>query len=249
MLIEERKSRILNLLKERDVVTIPELIDSLQVSEATIRRDLAYLDSINALKRVHGGATAMKKSLIEPTYNEKQNINVDDKKAIAKYAASLVENGDSIYLDAGTTTYEMVPYLEGKDIVVVTNGLKHIELLIESKIEAYIIGGKIKSSTKAVVGIEAIRNLERYKFDKSFLGINGIHLIHGYTTPDAEESTLKEMAMKASKESFVLADESKFGQQYFMQVASLDKASIITSSSTNFGEYSKLTEIRKVEEE
>lgn len=248
MLIEERKNRILSLLKEREVVTIPELIDSLQVSEATIRRDLAYLDSINALKRVHGGATAIKKSLNEPTYNEKQIINVDDKKAIAKYAASLVEDGDSIYLDAGTTTYEMVPYLEGKRIIVVTNGLKHIELLIESNIEAYIIGGKIKSSTKAVVGIEAIRNLDRYKFDKSFLGMNGIHLIHGYTTPDAEECALKEIAIKAAKESYVLVDESKFGQQYFMKVASLEKASIITSAVENLGEYSKLTDVRKVDE-
>lgn len=247
MLTEERHSIILDLLREKGVIKIIDLIEATNTSESTIRRDLTYLESINALKRIHGGATLPKGRLIEPSYSEKEVQSVDEKKIIAKYAASLIEDGDSVYLDAGTSTYEMIQYIDKSNIVVVTNGLKHINALVDKDINAYILGGKIKNITKAVIGSDALKSLEKFRFDKCFLGINGIHIECGFTTPDSEEAMLKENAIKHSRQSFVLADESKFGEVSFVKVADLKDAVIITNSEVeNYKEYNEKTKVKVV---
>lgn len=247
MLTEERHNIILDLLREKGVIKIIDLIEATNTSESTIRRDLTYLESINALKRIHGGATLPKGRLIEPSYSEKEVQSVDEKKIIAKYAASLIEDGDSVYLDAGTSTYEMIQYIDKNNIVVVTNGLKHINALIDKNINAYILGGKIKNTTKAVIGSDALKSLEKFRFDKCFLGINGIHIECGFTTPDSEEAMLKENAIKHSRQSFVLADESKFGEVSFVKVADLKDAVIITNSEVeNYKEYNEETKVKVV---
>ncbi|MBI6874251.1 DeoR/GlpR family DNA-binding transcription regulator [Clostridium aciditolerans] len=247
MLTEERHNIILDLLREKGVIKIIDLMEITNTSESTIRRDLTYLESINALKRIHGGATLPKGRLIEPSYSEKEVQSVDEKKRIAKYAASLIEDGDSIYLDAGTSTYEMIQYIDKSNIVVVTNGLKHINALVDKGINAYILGGKIKNTTKAVIGSDALKSLEKFRFDKCFLGINGIHIECGFTTPDSEEAMLKENAIKHSRRSFVLADESKFGEVSFVKVADLKDAVIITNSEVeNYKEYNEKTKVKVV---
>lgn len=247
MLTEERHNIILDLLREKGVIKIIDLMEVTNTSESTIRRDLTYLESINALKRIHGGATLPKGRLIEPSYSEKEVQSVDEKKSIAKYAASLIEDGDSIYLDAGTSTYEMIQYIDKSNIVVVTNGLKHINALVDKGINAYILGGKIKNTTKAVIGSDALKSLEKFRFDKCFLGINGIHIECGFTTPDSEEAMLKENAIKHSRQSFVLADESKFGEVSFVKVADLKDAVIITNSEVeNYKEYNEKTKVKVV---
>lgn len=247
MLTEERHNIILDLLREKGVIKMIDLIEATNTSESTIRRDLTYLESINALKRIHGGATLPKGRLLEASYSEKEVQRVDEKKSIAKYAASLIEDGDSVYLDAGTSTYEMIQYIDKNNIVVVTNGLKHINSLIEKNINAYILGGRIKNTTRAVIGSDALKSLEKFRFDKCFLGINGIHIECGFTTPDSEEAMLKENAIKHSRQSFVLADESKFGEVSFVKVADLKYAVIITNSEVeHYKEYSQKTKVKVV---
>ncbi|MBC2581733.1 DeoR/GlpR family DNA-binding transcription regulator [Clostridium sp. DJ247] len=247
MLTEERHNLILGFLEKKGISKISELVEITNTSESTIRRDLTFLESIGMLKRVHGGATLPKRRLVEPSYQEKEGQSVEEKKAIAKYAAALIEEGDSIYLDAGTSTFEMIQYIDVKDIVVVTNGLKHIDTLIEQNINSYILGGKVKSITKAVIGLDALKNLQKYRFDKCFLGINSIHMDYGFTTPDSEEAILKENAMKHSNKTFVLADESKFGEVSFVKIADLREAVIITNSEIdNYEEYIKKTIVKVV---
>ncbi|MCT8975440.1 DeoR/GlpR family DNA-binding transcription regulator [Clostridium sp. CX1] len=250
MLTEERHNLILELLKEKGVVKINELVEATNTSESTIRRDLTILESTNSIKRIHGGATLTKGRLIEQTYLEKEVQSVDEKRLIGKYAASLVKDGDCIYLDAGTSTFEMIQFIDRKNIIVVTNGLKHINALVERKINSYILGGKVKETTKAVVGIDALKSLEKFRFDKSFLGINGVHLEQGFTTPDSEEAILKESAIKQSRQAFILADDSKFGEVSFVKVADLEKAMIITNSRIeDYENYSKKTKLKVVVEQ
>ncbi len=249
MLTEERQQMILEILKNKGIVKINELVKLTDTSESTIRRDLTYLESIQEVKRVHGGATLVKGRLNEPSYKEKLVQNISEKSKIAKYAASLIEEGDSIYLDAGTTTFEMIQYIDKKDIVVVTNGLKHIDALVEQDINAYILGGRVKARTKAVVGTDALKNLEKFRFDKCFIGANAIHQEYGFTTPDSEEAILKENAIELSKESYVLADESKFGEVAFVKIADIDKAEIITDSKIeDYERYAEKTRIKVVTE-
>ncbi|MEK3853630.1 DeoR/GlpR family DNA-binding transcription regulator [Cytobacillus sp. FSL H8-0458] len=229
MLTPERHKLILQLIKEKGVVKIQDLVDMTETSESTIRRDLTQLEEGKYLKRIHGGAARLQGKLQEPSMSEKSSKNLQQKRQIAQYAANLVEEGDSIYLDAGSTVTEMIPFLPAKEIVVVTNGLMHIQALLERNIKTFLIGGFAKEQTKAIIGRGALASLENYRFDKCFMGVNGIHPQFGYTTPDQDEAMIKQMAISLSREAFVLADDTKFSEIAFAKIADLHTAAIITN--------------------
>ncbi len=231
LLTPERHQIILQLLKEKNIVKIQELMELTNSSESTIRRDLSLLEEKKFLKRIHGGASKLQGKLQEPSMVEKSSKNLHEKRQIAKYAASLVEEGDCIYLDAGSTVMEMIEYLPNKNIVVVTNGLMHLQPLLKKGIESYLVGGYVKQKTNALIGRGALASFDLYRFDKCFLGVNGIHPQFGYTTPDQEEALVKEKALSLSREAFVLADETKFAEIAFAMIASLDAATIITNET------------------
>ncbi|MDH2336677.1 DeoR/GlpR family DNA-binding transcription regulator [Clostridium perfringens] len=247
MLSEKRHEIILNLLKLKGFVSLTELLEATESSESTIRRDLSYLESINLLKRVHGGAKSLANVSKELSYNEKSSKSIHEKRAIAKYAASLIEDGDCIFVDAGTTTYELIDYLEGKDILVVSNGLSHIDTLIQKNIKCYVIGGNIKISTKAITGCDALMCLSKFRFDKCFIGTNGVHHTYGLTTPDTEEAILKECAINNSRKAYVLADDSKFGEISTIKFSDINKCVIITNEKPEDTTYDKKTDIKVVD--
>ncbi|WP_379967655.1 DeoR/GlpR family DNA-binding transcription regulator [Ectobacillus sp. sgz5001026] len=248
MLTEERHQIILDLVKKQGIVKLQELIESTESSESTIRRDLILLEQKNYLKRVHGGASSLQAKGKELSMNEKTFKNIQEKKLIGQYAASLVEDGTCIYLDAGSTTYEIIPYLSGKDITVVTNGLMHIEALVQSNIRAYLIGGMMKSNTRALVGSTALETLLKFRFDICFLGTNGVHPVHGYTTPDPEEALLKKTALDLSNTCYVVADPTKFSEVSFVKIADLSAATIITThmEDDEIASYIQKTKIKVV---
>ncbi|WLR41407.1 DeoR/GlpR family DNA-binding transcription regulator [Bacillus carboniphilus] len=228
MLTPERHKLILEMLKEKSVVKIQELVDLTDTSESTIRRDLTLLEQDKFLKRIHGGAARLQGKLQEPSMNEKSTKNLHKKQEIARYAAELVEEGDCVYLDAGSTVMEMIPSLP-LEIVVVTNGLMHMNSLLEKGIETYLVGGYVKQKTKAIIGRGALASLKQYRFDKCFMGVNGIHHQFGYTTPDQEEAMIKQLAISLSRESYVLADDTKFSEISFAKIADLSESSIVTN--------------------
>ncbi|MBC1356576.1 DeoR/GlpR family DNA-binding transcription regulator [Listeria booriae] len=228
MLNADRHNLIIDLLKRRGSVKLKDLTELADSSESTIRRDLAELEENGLLKRVHGGAILTQARTIEMSMVEKSVKNVQEKKGIAKLAASLVKDGDCIYLDAGSTTFEMIDFLIGWDVTVVTNGLMHVEELVSLDLNAYILGGKMKAKTKAVIGGIAMENIANYRFDKAFIGANGIHLNDGYTTPDMEEALLKRKAAELADETFVLADNSKMHHSHFAKMFDLEEATLIT---------------------
>lgn len=229
MLTEERQRLILEILHTKGTVRIQELVDMLGASESTIRRDLSFLERKNKLKRVHGGAALLKQTRTELSMNEKVSRNLPEKQKIGAYAARLVQDGDCIFLDAGTTTYQMINYLTAKNITVVTTGITHLEPLSDKGIVTYIIGGYVRSITKAVIGQAAIEMLRKFRFDKTFLGVNGIHPDYGFTTPDPEEAAIKSLALKLAQNAYVLADDSKFHDVTFSEIAPLEDAKIITN--------------------
>ena len=173
MLTNERKELIMNVLTEKHTAKIQEFMEMTGASESTIRRDLTELENQYKLERIHGGATIRTRKFHELSIADKSSRNLQEKIGIAKYAASFIQNGDCIYLDAGTTTFQMIPFLRGKNEIVVTNGLMHIDSLIEHGITTYLTGGYVKEKTKALVGPQAIRTLESYRFDECFLGTKG----------------------------------------------------------------------------
>ncbi len=248
LLISERHQLILDLLKEKGNVKLQELVELTSTSESTLRRDLDQLEKQNYLKRVHGGASLLQRKRSEPSVLEKTTQNLEEKELIAKYAAQLVLDGECIYLDAGTTTFQMIRYLKQKDIVVVTNGTDHLNALLDEGITTYFIGGFVKKVTKATIGRDAYESIKNYRFDKCFIGTNAIHYELGLTTPDPDEAQIKERAISLSRESFILADHTKFGEVSFSKFAELDQVKIITNESDtiDLDRYQRMTEIKPV---
>lgn len=228
MLTKQRHQLILQHLSNNRVVKLKELVELTEASESTIRRDLTDLEAEGYLERVHGGATLADRSEEEPTFEEKRDRHVDEKIAIARTAATFIEDGMSVYLDAGTTTQAMVPFLTGKQVIVVTNSLPIANDLFDLDIKTFVIGGELKRSTQALVGYNARESMMNYRVDVAFLGINGVDLDAGYTTPDPEEALVKKTAIELARQAFMLADDSKFGKRSFSRVASLEKAVLIT---------------------
>lgn len=233
MITAERHHIILDMLTRNGVVDLQNLVQRTKSSESTIRRDLALLEEQGLLKRIHGGATLPYSKIDEPNMQDKSSKNLHDKQLIAEAAANMIREGDCIYLDAGTTVSEMIPFLTNKNIVIVTNGVMHVDALTAANITTYLIGGRIKANTKAIVGSVAQENLKQYRFDKCFLGMNGVDIKFGFTTPDPEEAVLKKIAMELAEETFVLADKSKFTETFFAKVAEIEKAGIITTNLDN----------------
>ncbi|WP_113927787.1 DeoR/GlpR family DNA-binding transcription regulator [Bacillus sp. P14.5] len=247
MLTPERRFIILSLVKEKGVVKLQELIEETNASESTIRRDLIQLEEEKKLKRVHGGASLLQGKRTEPSMSEKTFKNLQDKINIAKTAASFIQDGDSIYLDAGTTTQQMISFLEQKELTIVTNGITLVEPLIEKGISTYLLGGMVKGSTRAIIGRSAIETLKTYRFDKCFIGTNGVDLDFGYTTPDPEEALVKQMAISLSQEGYVLADQSKIGEVSFSKITDLQEAVLITNQANeSIQNYQQHTSIKVV---
>lgn len=229
MLTAERQQYILGKLQREKIVKVQVLMQELSASESTIRRDLLTLEKANQLKRIHGGATSLTQLKTEPSVKEKRIVQLAEKKRIATFATNLIEDGDCIYLDAGTTVFQMIELLDRKNITVVTNGWNHLNALLEREIETYLLGGLAKSRTEAIIGYMALKQLQQFRFDKAFLGVNGVHTTSGYSTPDPEEAALKRGALEQSTHTFVLADHSKLHEVTFATIADLPEAVLITS--------------------
>lgn len=245
MLSIERYNLILELIKKRKNIKLNEIIDELKVSEATARRDLNFLEEKGKIRRVHGGAVLVEDK--EDNIDYKKLVYSEEKNKIGKKAASYIKNGDTIFLDAGSTTECVIKYLSDKeDIKVVTNGFTHIQELIKMGIETYLLGGKIKMKTGAVVGATAVFSLRNYNFDISFIGANGVDE-NGYSTPDPEEVIVKNEAVKRGKKVYFLCDHSKFMEKSFINFASLDDGEIITDGDLPKEIADKIKNIKSIE--
>lgn len=247
MLTQERYQTILQILNERNAVTVAELTQILETSESTVRRDLNSLDEMGKLNKVFGGATSIKKTsgVFEDNLISRESVMNDEKNAIAAYAASLINDSDFVFIDAGTTTSRLVDYIANYKATYVTNGIPHARKLLQKGLTAYMVGGKIKPVTEAVVGAEGIRSIMNFNFTKAFMGANGIDLEAGLTTPDIEEAMIKEKAIEKSYMTFVLADHTKFNHVYPVTFSKLEKCCIITDILPD-EKFSDCTVIREV---
>ena len=230
MLTEERQQIILEQLKIHNIVKLHDLIPLTGASESTLRRDLQDLENCHKLLRIHGGAQNVISLHEEPALSQKAAVHINEKKMIGQMAAGLVRNHEVIFLDSGTTIQFMIPYLiEHNDLLVITNSVDNASMLADYKINTFLPGGKLKSSTKALVGANMIRTLEDYHFDRAFLGTNGFAVDAGYTTPDPEEAAIKSLAIAQANQAYVLSDSSKFSQVSFSRFATLEELPLITN--------------------
>ena len=178
MLTQDRYRAILDLLEEKNSVTVSELTKLLDSSESTIRRDLSALDEMGKLTKVFGGATSITRNegIFEDAVSNRETVMSDEKDLVAEYCAKLIHDSDFVYIDAGTTTLKLVDHITNTNATYVTNGITHARMLIHKGMQTYIVGGKIKPLTEAVVGAEAIKSINCFNFTKAFMGANGIDI-------------------------------------------------------------------------
>lgn len=214
MLTEKRQEEILKILHEKESITVQELTKRFQASESTIRRDLTALHKKGKLVKVFGGAVAANSKVIttEDVVPLRENRNREEKIRIARYAAGLIGERDFVYLDAGTTTGCMIDFIEQKSATYVTNAVSHAQRLAKAGFHVILAGGELKATTEAVIGSEAVFQLQRFHFTIGFFGTNGISQSAGFTTLDWKEAAVKRCAMEQTRHRYVLADHQKFGQ-------------------------------------
>lgn len=232
MLTEKRHSIILNTVNKQKSAGLTELCELLNTSESTVRRDLSILDEKGLLTKVRGGAISIVKddsfTSAEPNVEEKAELFMEEKEAIARYAATLIEDGDFVYIDAGTTTEKLIDFIPSKSVTFVTNAFINAKKLAQRGFKVIILEGEVKASTEAIIGSEAIMALMHYNFTKCFMGVNGISIKGGLSTPDKSEASVKATAISRSKEVFILGDHSKFGKITSVKFSELNRCKIIT---------------------
>lgn len=225
----QRRVLILNKLEEKGQVDVLSLSQELDVSEVTIRNDLKRLEQKNALIRARGGAFKIEKVGIDFTLSDKNKQHNEQKKRIGKAAAALINEGDTIILDSGTTTSEISKnLLEIGELTVITNALNIASQLAEHpKVNVIIPGGFLRKNSLSLIGTTAEESFKNYFCDKLFLAVDGLSVVYGLSTPNVEEAHLNRMMMSISKQVIVVADSSKFQKRSFAFIAPIAEMDIL----------------------
>lgn len=223
MLAEERRSRLLELVRTSGFAALPDLADALAVSESTVRRDLDFLEEAGTAKRTHGGVFYTGSSPKLPHFDERQPAQWDKKKAIAARAAQLVQDGDTLLLDGGTTTYEMARLLVGRHLQIVTNSLPVANLFAAgATTDLILVGGYVYPRTGVSLGPYANQMLASLNVRRTVLSVAGIN-DRGFFNSNLLLVETERAMLNASEEVIVVADSTKFGHQSLAHLCSLDR--------------------------
>ena len=217
--LNSRQSQMLDLISREGEVRIAELRDSFPVTEMTIRRDLEKLEETGVVKRTFGGAIFGGQDV---ALKERSGILTDEKVRIGRKAASLVQPGDSLFLDGGTTTLQVARCLPSdQKLTVVTNALNVAQELAAKGIPTIMTGGTLLEPTLSLVGPIAVQSLSGMAFDRVFLGATGIDAEHGFSNSNFYEAEIKSVAVRQASEAVVVLDHTKFGARALASFSSL----------------------------
>lgn len=223
MLAAERQARIAHLIARNKSVTVSELCKLFSVSDMTIRRDLQRLENEGILVRTHGGAVADLPEQ-DATFGMREQSQQEEKESIARVAAALVNSGDTVILDAGTTTARLAHHLHGKvGLTVITTSLHVLrELGTDHQITLIATGGTVRQATLSFVGSWAEEMLSRFHADALFLAATAIDPERGLFNSNVYEIGVKQQMIRSARQVILLADHTKFGKQSTAKIADLD---------------------------
>jgi len=227
----QRQARIRERLESNLAVSNTELVELLGVSEATIRRDLELLEKQGILERTHGGAILSQRIKLEPEYATRALAHPEEKISIGATAAALIEEGDTIFVNSGTTATQVIRHIpSGMRVAVVTNNLTAALEVRQASFELILLGGTLHPPSNAVVGHFATENLRRMNANKTFIGADGISLKYGYTVPSNPEADLVRLMIERTHGSvIVVADHSKWGVVSNFEVAKIDEVHFLVT--------------------
>lgn len=231
--ITDRHQYILNKLNQEGKINILELIEEMQVSGVTIRKDLKILEDKNLLFRTRGGGSINNPYAVDRPINEKAFINSDEKMRIARAAIELVGNTDSIMIGSGTTAYEFAKVLQStNDLTVITPAVKvGLELSDRPNIDVLLLGGMIRKNSSSVAGSHAIRILEEISCSLLFIGVDGIDLDFGVSISNLAEASLNQKMIETAQTVILLADSTKFDRRGLGKICSLDQVHYIITDN------------------
>lgn len=250
MLAYERQNKILEVLKEKNVCTVEQFIQMFpKFSESTIRRDLRYLESHGKIITFHGGDVMLKHKDYEDPYAKKRLMNAKGKMTLAKYASTLIKNGDTIYIDASTTCLEILQYIN-KDVTIVTNSVK-FDLFDKFEFNVYLIGGNVtRASSYACYDMLAKEMLKAFNFDIAFVGCGGINEHDGICYPRVEQAIYERALKKQSKRYIVLADYLKFENSFTGRAFDINECEVYTDAKpADLKKYKNIKQLLSNDEE
>lgn len=234
--IDIRRKKILALLEREGQVRVSRLSDLLDTTVVTIRSDLDALEKEGYLERVQGGAVLTANNFYNLDFQARKQKNVEYKKAIAAATAELVQDGETLMLNSGTTTYfTAVELKKRKNLNIVTNSISvAVELGAVPGFRVILLGGEINAQYAFLYGADAQEQLGRYKADKAILSLDGVSQAYGLTTYHAEEAVIDRCMMERARQTLVVADYSKFGHESFSFVATAEQADVwVTNDCVN----------------
>lgn len=232
MIPYERQQRILELLKGRELVRLDEIKEAIPgASTSTLRRDIKELEEAGRVERLQGGAIKALSGAIELPMSTKAGMQTAEKAVIARLAATLIEDGDAIYLDSGSTCTALLKELLDRRVNIVTTNTDVFHFSHDFVAEITVLGGSYNASISSLSGPLTEENIEKYIFGKAFLGANGIDPRFGVTTPNLIESTKKQAVHAHAQRTFVLADSTKFHKVSAVHTFDLSEVTIISDRS------------------
>jgi len=229
----ERRNRILEIIRDQGIVRVSTLSDLLGVAEVTIRRDLEQLERDSHLERTHGGAVYSRRMRLEPSYTEKDQIHRQEKQQIGIEAAALVEDGDILLINSGSTTLQIFRHLaDRKNLRVITSNMGAFRETQGLDLELILIGGEYREESNSLVGPLAALSLQQVYGNKCFIGVDGVSIKYGLTTPVLLEAEVaRSMIERTRGQVIVVADHHKLGVVADFQTAPIEKVDILVVDS------------------
>lgn len=231
-LSEVRLQKICTLLKGKEVLRVEELVEALEVSPATVRRDLSELEKRGEVRRIHGGVLANAAKDDEPLFDDKATLAAEEKQRIAESALKLIRPRTVVYLDGGSTVLALARLLTAQtNLTVVTNSLRVAQVLSAGGPKMILTGGECRLLSQTMVGPLTRAVLDQVRIDLAFVGTLGVSVENGLTTTDPAEAFTKEYAMGRAARTILLTDSSKFGKTRFIRFGTMEQlATIITDT-------------------
>lgn len=243
--IQQRRDEILSLAYQSGYVSVRQIADHLEVSEATVRRDLHELAAEGLLELTHGGASVTRQS--DYSFLSKSTRNIEAKKIISEIAADIIHDGDQIFLDSGTTCFVAAPALRAKKrLSVIVNSVRTAQELHAPGVDVLLLGGQFRQDRMDIVGPIAVETLEHFRGYRAFLGADGISMDFGLTSVDIEIAHINKLASNNSIESILLADSSKFDNPKLYKIVGLENLSMVITEKEPSVEWMKYFDAHEI---
>lgn len=232
MLPSERQKKIVTRLEKEEILTINEIVKSFNVSIETVRRDLNILEKQGRLVKIYGGAELSKTTITEPILNKRLVNHIQQKEVIGKRCAELINDGDSVYIDSGTTTYQISKYLKSKkNLTIITNSLPVVSQLSDTDFDILLIGGMYRKSERSTVAFNYMFNFKSLNIAKAFFCAGGITLENGVSDFSVQEVETKKEILKQTNKVFIAIDSSKFNKDVFINFVHFSDLDCIVTDS------------------